>query len=420
MAGETTGRRAAAPSEFHLDDRLSELCMEALREAGLRDEFRRVDLEDEPPLRVLEHGLFGEGITADASGLAPAPYPSMLLRNGKWFHAFRYDSDCCDSVLHQCDWGRERFGDGDKAGDAYFRHVLAFESQGISTTTADRFVQALVEALAPHASAAFDMDSSTADALHRSRCYSVYANALLPGHVINLHLDVPEFRGLNRSSCPNWLLVAAHCSGLFEQYRVYNSTCIFYPCDASGGQLAVYRPVEGKDAHINEPIDRLWSTGSSMGKVYEVKKGSALVLDADSCFHHSAQARSSTHARTACPQLPVGCKLISKAPKNKGDSWEWCVVHPETGKVSSFLETDLRWTISCKFHVATPNVTSDSLHSAEIISALAEELIRRGRLPPATDPKTMPLADLAPMFVKEFIVPKAPTMDVVRSVWQGN
>ena len=40
-----------------------------------------------------------------------------------------------------------------------------------------------------------------------SRIYSVYAIVMLPGQTVPLHLDVPEFHGIDRSACPNWLLV---------------------------------------------------------------------------------------------------------------------------------------------------------------------------------------------------------------------
>ena len=49
--------------------------------------------------------------------------------------------------------------------------------------------------------------------------YSMYCNVLLPGHIVNLHLDVPEYHGLDRAKCPTWLLVVAHCSGLFDAHR---------------------------------------------------------------------------------------------------------------------------------------------------------------------------------------------------------
>ena len=90
-----------------------------------------------------------------------------------------------------------------------------------------------------------------------SRIYSVYAIVMLPGQTVPLHLDVPEFYGIERSSCPNWLLVryrleddkespilqvAAHCSGLFSSLRVRNVTSVCYPATRHAGALAVYHP----------------------------------------------------------------------------------------------------------------------------------------------------------------------------------
>ena len=43
-----------------------------------------------------------------------------------------------------------------------------------------------------------------------SRIYSVYAIVMLPGQTVPLHLDVPEFHGIDRSACPNWLLVTCN------------------------------------------------------------------------------------------------------------------------------------------------------------------------------------------------------------------
>ena len=50
-------------------------------------------------------------------------------------------------------------------------------------------------------------------------CTCTYACTCLPHLQVSMHLDVPEFVGVERSNCPSWLLVAAHCSGLFRDYR---------------------------------------------------------------------------------------------------------------------------------------------------------------------------------------------------------
>lgn len=64
----------------------------------------------------------------------------------------------------------------------------------------------------PHALKVFGAEHSP-EAHAASYVYSMYCNVLLPGHIINMHLDVPEYHGLDRSKTPTWLLVVAHCSG---------------------------------------------------------------------------------------------------------------------------------------------------------------------------------------------------------------
>ena len=93
--------------------------------------------------------------------------------------------------------------------------------------------------------------------IQASCLFSIYTNFLVPGHNIKLHLDVPEFVGLDRlsmshdlslsnfkyiarSTCPSWLLIAAKCSGLFSEYRVRNVTCVCYPRDANGGEILFF------------------------------------------------------------------------------------------------------------------------------------------------------------------------------------
>src|ERR1700727_347074 len=45
----------------------------------------------------------------------------------------------------------------------------------------------------------------------------VYANILVPGQRIEVHTDLPEYRGADRRSVPHWLLLVMQHSGLFER-----------------------------------------------------------------------------------------------------------------------------------------------------------------------------------------------------------
>ena len=68
----------------------------------------------------------------------------------------------------------------------------------------------------------------------------VYANLLVPGQELAVHTDVPEFRGANRKIHPEWLLVAMHHSGLFDEWRMPIATAVAWFHDCKGGEFAFY------------------------------------------------------------------------------------------------------------------------------------------------------------------------------------
>ncbi|HEX9682671.1 MAG TPA: hypothetical protein VGA13_06285 [Acidimicrobiales bacterium] len=96
----------------------------------------------------------------------------------------------------------------------------------------------------------------------------VYANVLLPGQELATHTDVPEFRGANRTTTPQWLLVVMAHSGLFETWRMPIATAIAYFGGGDGGALHLYP--DGADG----PVDTVATAHDT-----------AVVLDTDSIFH---------------------------------------------------------------------------------------------------------------------------------------
>lgn len=69
----------------------------------------------------------------------------------------------------------------------------------------------------------------------------VIANVMLPGQELAPHHDIPEFRGLDRSTCPGWLLVVAHRSRLFERWRAPVMTAVMYVgVTYEGGELVMW------------------------------------------------------------------------------------------------------------------------------------------------------------------------------------
>ncbi len=95
-----------------------------------------------------------------------------------------------------------------------------------------------------------------------------FANLMVPGQELAVHTDVPEFRGCNRKVMPQWLLVAMHHSGLFEEHRMPIATGVSWFHDCDGGEFA-YWP-DGADGPVTQ---------------HRVAYNTALVLDADSTFH---------------------------------------------------------------------------------------------------------------------------------------
>ena len=96
----------------------------------------------------------------------------------------------------------------------------------------------------------------------------VYANLLVPGQELAIHTDVPEFRGINRKTVPQWLLVVMLHSGLFDKWRVPILTCVSWFGSAGGGAFTFYpEGASGKRAAI------------------PAEHNSAILIDTDKVFH---------------------------------------------------------------------------------------------------------------------------------------
>lgn len=149
----------------------------------------------------------------------------------------------------------------------------------------------------------------------------VYANLLVPGQELAIHTDVPEFRGVSRKTHAQWLIVAMHHSGLFQEYRMPIATAVAWYHDCAGGEFAFYP--DGADA---APV------------AHPVRFNTALLLDTDSVFHGVDRVRE-----TAAPvdELRPGMRLT-----NTGDR-EWAVKDGER-EVTHYRWEDLRFSVSWK------------------------------------------------------------------------
>ena len=86
-------------------------------------------------------------------------------------------------------------------------------------------------------------------------------------------------------------------------------------------------------------------------------------------------------------------------------------------------EQDLRFSVSCKFHMFRSEKEMEefyqegkreALSAEKIIEGLLEELERRG----LKLSKETPLYELAPVLVKEFVVPFAPNSADIEEMWK--
>ncbi len=132
------------------------------------------------------------------------------------------------------------------------------------------------------------------------RPFAVYSNLTvsLPAPQGDGHLDLPEFRGMNLSNTPRWLLTVMGASGLFEPWRVRIATAVAWFYSGGGGGFEFWP--DGPDA----PSQTLDPTPNS-----------ALVADNDK-MHHRAMAMD-CHLE----DFVVGMTLESTLEHVGGDDW---------------------------------------------------------------------------------------------------
>jgi hypothetical protein len=213
----------------------------------------------------------------------------------------------------------------------------------------------------------------------------VFANLMVPGQELAVHTDVPEFRGCNRKVMPQWLLVAMHHSGLFDDWRMPIATGVAWFHDPErGGEFAYY------------------PNGSDGGPVaHEVHADSALVLDTDSVFHGVDRVASA--AQEMAPLRP-GMSLDFA-----GDG-TW-VVRNGDAEVVRYRWEELRFSVSWKAYCFTDEDEqrtwrehADDLTIDVVVDRLVDDLRRRGRI----DGEVPGNPDLALLIVDEYIRFPAP------------
>jgi hypothetical protein len=207
----------------------------------------------------------------------------------------------------------------------------------------------------------------------------VYANILLPGQELAVHTDVPEFRGLNRKLHPEWLIVVAHHSGLFDEFRMPIATSVSWYQDTNGGQFAFYpdgvdRPARAHDVHFN----------------------TAVIMDTDSIFHGVDRV------------MEVGRPMPNLVPRMRlyaeGDG-QWIVRDGEED-VGRYQWDDMRFSVSWKAYCFRDEAERDAWHQHTrdldidaVVDTLCADLRERGRIRDERPPHR----ELAEILVDEYV-----------------
>ncbi len=207
----------------------------------------------------------------------------------------------------------------------------------------------------------------------------VYANLLLPGQELAVHTDVPEFRGLNRKLHPEWLIVVAHHSGLFDEYRMPIATSVSWYQDTNGGEFAFYPDgIEGA------------------ARAHDVHFNTAVIMDTDSVFHGVDRVTEIDRP------IPTFLPRMRLHPEGGG---HW-VVRDGEEEVSRYRWDDMRFSISWKAYCfrneaerAAWRNRTDDLDATTVIDALCEDLKKRGRI----EGERPPNRALAELLVDEYV-----------------
>ena len=207
----------------------------------------------------------------------------------------------------------------------------------------------------------------------------VYANLLLPGQELAIHTDVPEFRGANRVRLPQWLLVAMHHSGLFDEWRMPIATAVaYFGPGGVGGEFAFYPDgPDGPPATIDARHD------------------TAVLLDTDTVFHGVDRVGG---ADAEVARLRPGMTLVPV----DGDDWE---VRDGHEVVARYAWSDLRFSVSWKAYCfaddherATWSDHSDDLTLDAVLERLVADLTQRGVI----DARP-PDRELGPLLIDSYI-----------------
>jgi hypothetical protein len=207
----------------------------------------------------------------------------------------------------------------------------------------------------------------------------IYANLLVPGQELAVHTDVPEFRGANRKSMPQWLLVTMLQSGLFDEWRIPIATCVSWFGASEGGAFTFY---PNGVSRARESIPAAHNT--------------AILLDTDSVFHGVERVAA---AQIDMPGITQNTRLHVVADQH----WQ---LRDDDKVLADYSWPELRYSISWKAYCFRDEAEQDlwrdggdDLNVEVILARLEAELRRLGKL---KGPRPEPTA-FALLLVQSFV-----------------
>jgi hypothetical protein len=184
---------------------------------------------------------------------------------------------------------------------------------------------------------------------------------------------------MNRTTDPQWLLVAMHHSGLFDRWRIPIATAVAYFDDCRGGEFVFYP--EGRDGPP---------------RTIPVKHNTAVILDTDSTFHGVDRV---AEGATPIPALRPGMHLTYEG----GGTWR---VGPDGEALARYRWGEIRFSVSWKAYCYADGAEeravaehTDDLTRGAVVARLVEDLRARGRL----DDEPRDRRDLALLIIDEYV-----------------
>jgi len=176
------------------------------------------------------------------------------------------------------------------------------------------------------------------------------------------HIDVPAFRGIDRSHHPVWFLHAMNRSGLFEAWRVDIATAVAWLFDGEGGEF---------DYWPRGPRERPERIAAPLGN-------RGVVGDNDVMFHRVAAVGS------ADARLPEGDGVRAELVYEEGAPAPWAIV--DDGRtLARHPDRDLRVSVSWKAEVFADAASArirdehtDDLTLDRVLEVFREDLAQKG------------------------------------------